>query len=491
MIEMKNINFRYKNETDKAGLYDINLYIAKGEVVLLCGESGCGKTTLTRLINGLIPHYFEGELLGEVLINGKDIKQRQLYETAENVGSVFQNPRSQFFNVDTNSELAFSCENQGLPIHEIMDRMEKTIEHLKISDLMNRNIFNLSGGEKQKIACGCVHTASPEIIVLDEPSSNLDSQATMALAEIIAHWKSEGKTVVIAEHRLYYLRDIADRMMLMHEGKIEREFDRNEMAALPQTELSEFGLRQFSLSELINSGVSAKKSAEKTPPGQIELIDFHFHYKNGLHALNIDSLFLPQGQIIVVIGKNGAGKSTFSRCLCGLPKKFKGTAKINGKVYRKKDLLANTYMVMQDVNHQLFTESVLDEITLSMKEENTAKAESILDSLNLLSLEDRHPMSLSGGQKQRVAIGSAVASEREIIIFDEPSSGLDLRHMEQVSQNIKALKAMGKTQVIVSHDLELILKTCDYVIHLEDGKLKKQYPLAENEEELIAFFSGG
>ena len=477
MIEIKNVFFKYESGEAGGVLDNIDLKINKGEVVLLCGESGCGKTTLTRLLNGLIPHYYDGELTGEISIAGHDAVSMPLYETAKYVGSVFQNPRSQFFNVDTNSELAFSCENQGLPASEIIRRRAKTVEDLNIRELMNRSIFKLSGGEKQKIACGCVHTASPDIIVLDEPSSNLDSKSTMDLAQIIAHWKNEGKTVVIAEHRLHYLRDIADRIVYMRKGKIEKEFSIEDAKALSSDLLARYGLRPLSLKALRQKMQCRDGEFEDDPEKAIRLGAFHFSYKNRVHALGLGSLSLPRGKIIAVIGKNGAGKSTFARCLCGLNKRFKGTMKIDDVKYPSKKFLKNTYMVMQDVNHQLFTESVLDEVLLNMDEEDSEKAEVILSKLGLLEIKNLHPMSLSGGQKQRVAIAGAIASEREIIIFDEPTSGLDLRHMEQVSECLKALKEMGKTLIIVSHDLELIVKTCDIVLHFENGKVIDKYSI--------------
>lgn len=483
MIELNHVSFRYESGTHNGGLQNVSLHVKKGEVVLLCGESGCGKTTLTRLINGLIPHYYEGRLSGEILINGMDAGKMPLYETAKYVGSVFQNPRSQFFCVDTGSELAFGCENQGLPADEILKRIDRTISHLRMDDLMKRSIFKLSGGEKQKIACGCVHTASPDIIVLDEPSSNLDAQATRDLAHIVAHWKNEGKTVVIAEHRLYYLRDIADRMIFMRDGRIEKEFTMAEAKRLKSSEMSGMGLRPLSLESPAVPGETGNKAAD-----QIELSDFHYNYKGGMQALKLPSLSVPKGQIVAVIGKNGAGKSTFARCLCGLNKRFDGKVWMCGKAYRRKQCLKSAYMVMQDVNHQLFTESVLDEVLLSMEEENTEKAETILDGLNLLDMKELHPMSLSGGQKQRVAIAGAIASGREIIVFDEPTSGLDLRHMEQVSASLKQLKAMGKTLIIISHDVELIMKTCDYVLHFESGTVKNAYCLNHKGIELLTGF---
>jgi energy-coupling factor transport system ATP-binding protein len=484
MIQLNHVSFQYDSGEQRGALRDICLDIKKGEVVVLCGESGCGKTTLTRLINGLIPHYYEGSLSGEVLVDGKDTGKIPLYETAKYVGSVFQNPRSQFFCVDTDSELAFGCENQGMPENEISERIDRTVSHLRTQNLMKRSIFQLSGGEKQKIACGCVHTASPDVIVLDEPSSNLDMQATADLAHIIAHWKSEGKTVVIAEHRLYYLREIADRLVFMRDGRIEQDLPMSHAKNFLPRDLSKMGLRALTLDHLTAQPCTDRKAEER-----IELSNFRFSYKKCRPALNIDNLSIPKGQIIAVIGQNGAGKSTFARCLCGLNKGCDGQICVSGQTYSKKHCLKKAYMVMQDVNHQLFTESVLEEVLLSMEEENTEKAEAILHSLNLLAMKDLHPMSLSGGEKQRVAIGGAIASERDIIIFDEPTSGLDLRHMEQVSECLKKLKAMGKTLIIISHDLELILKTCDYAMHVENGKVKNAYPLVHDGiERMKGFF---
>ena len=195
-----------------------------------------------------------------------------------------------------------------------------------------------------------------------------------------------------------------------------------------------------------------------------------------LHGIDLE---INRGETHVLMGPNGAGKSTFSRCFCGLEKRC-GEIVWNGRKYRLKDRLSTCYMVMQEVNHQLFTESVLDEVLISMEEENQERAEEILNRLDLLAFKDRHPMSLSGGQKQRVAIASAIASKRSILFFDEPTSGLDYRHMKEVANVLRQVRDAGITVYVITHDLELILDCCTDIIHLEDGSVIDQYGMDED-----------
>jgi len=482
MIEFQNVTFTYQSTERESGVYDLNLTIPDGQIVLLCGESGCGKTTLTRLINGLTPEYYEGKLDGIVLVNGKETTKTPLYELSKVVGSVFQNPRSQFFNVDTTGEIAFGCENIGLPKEEIYRRIGQVTGELRIQKLLDRSLFALSGGEKQKIACASVSAMEPEIFVLDEPSSNLDVATIADLKHIVAKWKSMGKTVIIAEHRL-----IADRVIYLKNGRIEKDMSATAFAQFSEEQLRTMGLRSLHPARFSNiPNVVIGDSS-------IEVKDFLFSYGK-IEAMNIPKMSVPQGAIVGILGDNGAGKTTFAKCLCGLEKSAKGTLQIGKEILGAKQRIKKCYMVMQDVNHQLFTESVSDEIMLSMQgqDEQTDKnqTEEILSSLNLLEYKELHPMSLSGGQKQRVAIGSAIASDKEILVFDEPTSGLDYHHMLEVADNLQRLSDMGKTLFIITHDPELIAKCCNYFVFIEHGKTVWSGRWTEDNKKRIAeFFS--
>ena len=473
MIKIDHISFSYGEENENTGgVRDIDLNIEDGQFVVLCGESGCGKTTITRLINGLIPHYYEGQMAGEVWVNGEKVSEQPLYDTAAVVGSVFQNPRSQFFNVDTTSEITFGCENLGQPEKDIRERFAKTVRDFRLEKLMDRNIFHLSGGEKQKIACAGVSIMEPDVLVMDEPSSNLDAASILDLRKILAFWKSQGKTIIVSEHRLYCLRGLADRFIYLAEGQVSRDYSAAEFEQLTEQQRSNMGLRTFALERLLPPVLPQQ---EKTA---LALHNFRFAYKNEPETLHIMDCEIPTNRIVGIIGNNGAGKSTFSRCFCGLEKRC-GEIVWNGRKYRPKDRLSTCYMVMQEVNHQLFTESVLDEVLISMEEENQERAEEILNRLDLLAFKDRHPMSLSGGQKQRVAIASAIASKRSILFFDEPTSGLDYKHMKEVANVLRQVRDTGITVYVITHDLELILDCCTDIVHFENGSIIDQFQMDE------------
>lgn len=469
IIQISNVSFQYEN-SEKGALHDVSLTVEPGECILLCGESGCGKTTITRLLNGLIPHFYEGTLNGMVEVCGLKIQEEELYTIAEKVGSVFQNPRSQFFCLDTTSEVAFGCENMGLPEDEIKQRIAKVTRELKMENLMGRNIFKLSGGEKQRVACASVSAMQTEIFVLDEPTSNMDLDAIEELKQTLLFWKKQGKTIVIAEHRLYWLKDICDRVIYMEEGHIVSDLPMKTFVTFSEDRIKAMGLRGLSLSQ--------PEFPEKTEKSgkTITFKNYHFNYEKE-EVLHMSDVTVPAESIIAVTGHNGAGKSTFLRCLCGLEKKFKGHTVLDGANLSGRQMLKNCYMVMQDVNHQLFCETVEEEIQLGMAEEKADKVSDLLRELDLAGFRERHPMSLSGGQKQRVAIASAVLAEKSVLIFDEPTSGLDYKHMRQTAGLFQRLKERKKTMFIITHDPELIAMCCTHVLHIEHGEVQEFYPL--------------
>lgn len=464
MIRFENVNFTYAANPEEMSLKDVSLTIRDGTCVLLTGPSGCGKSTLLRLLNGLIPEFYDGERNGKIFIDGTEISEKGIYDFVGKIGTVFQNPRSQFFNVDTTSELAFGCENMAIPKTEILSRIEQTVSAFQIEKLMDRNIFQLSGGEKQKIACASNHVLGPDIILLDEPSANLDYEAAENLRQIIQCWKAEGKTILIAEHRINYIWDLADRVVIFENGRVVQDFGKQEIWDFTEEQCRTYKLR--SLKRISPLQLLQEKDKKDTGEQEkIRLKDFIYAYKGGENALNIQEMHIKRAKTTAIVGANGAGKTTFLECLCGI-RKNKGKMYLEGKEYNSKARSKEIFMVMQDPNHQLFAESVLDEVLISMPDEDEEKAKEILSQVDLSDFADRHPMSLSGGQKQRVALACAIASECHILLLDEPTSGLDLSHMLQVAFILNRLKEQGRTIITVTHDSELIGTCCDEIIEL-------------------------
>lgn len=509
--EIENIIFNYAAQNDAAAINDVSFQVRKGECLLLTGLSGCGKTSILRLLNGLIPRYYEGALSGSVLIGRENIANLPIYEVSKKAATVFQNPKSQFFNLDTTSEILFFLENTGTPIDVMRERLGRIASFLHIEHLLDRNIFNLSGGEKQMIAIASALASDTDIILFDEPTSNLDVFYIERIALVLRKLKAAGKTLIISEHRLCFLKDIIDRALILKDGKIAHSLSAAEFAGLTEKKRKEFLLRPITLDDRVfareprsagnaesagvydradsggkpSAGDSVAQSAQGAQMLHIEQLFYRFpKEKNPVVA--VENLSLGFGNITALVGKSGQGKSTFVHCLAGLTKPNKEAVCIDEKKLSAAKRLALSYLVMQDVGYQLFTESVGDEIALGKNKHNRAlDTDRILSALNLTQLKERHPLSLSGGQKQRVSIGAAVASGAQLLIFDEPTSGMDYFHMKETASLIKSVRAPDRLILIISHDFEFLSLVADELLLMENGKIVSQTAFSAAQAEKI------
>lgn len=531
-VNLQNLCFNYQasenmdqpDTKNLSALNDISISIKKGECILLTGISGCGKTSVLRTINGLIPNYYEGKLLGSIEVLGESIKEKPIYDISKKVSTVFQNPKSQFFNLDTTSEILFFLENMGTPFEKMHQRLNFISEFLNIKHLLDRNIFNLSGGEKQMIAIASALAADTDIIVMDEPTSNLDLYYIEKIAEVISLLKKSGKTLIISEHRLYFLNELIDRAFLIKEGKLEKEFSQQEFLALSEQNRKELLLRpiimnknvfnrledsdymQVQSSETIRKNKEDKNS-ENTKSAHLTVENLFYRFKKEKDDfLRVQNLKMEFGKVIALTGKNGQGKSTFAQCLTGLLKAKKDFVLLNGKKINAERRLELSYMVLQDVGYQLFTESVEDEIALGKnkkikpkqsaatenKEDGIPDVEAILKAMNLTELKDKHPLSLSGGQKQRVSIGAAISSGARIIIMDEPTSGMDYFHMKETAKLINSIRSNQTLILIISHDFEFLSLVTDEIILMEKGAVISHSEFTkEKAEEVFNYLKNG
>lgn len=463
-ITSKNISFTHLHQVTPS-IRDISLTIQAGECVLITGRSGSGKTTYSRILNGLSPEYFEGDLSGENWTLTMKAGEAPIEAYAAHVGSVFQNPKSQHFNINTTHEMAFPCENQGVEPEAIQERIQEVAQAFGIEHLLDRNIFELSGGEKQLIAFGAAAMMDPDVYILDEVTSNLDAQAIASVARIIRLLKSQGRTIVIFDHRLAWTTDFVDRYLYFNQGALTQEWTREALLGLSEVEREALGLRPTDLSPykatlqtkriqpiVSDMGLSAKKLA----------IGYDIH-----KPVKMDLNFtLEPGQVTGLMGPNGSGKSTLARTLVGLEKPIAGEVRWQGQAQKPKVLTKQAFLVMQDTNYQLFSDSVEQEILLGAA--FPERISDILEQLSLTDVREQHPMSLSGGQKQRVMIASALLSGKPFVVFDEPTSGLDMDNMMRFGEVLSYLKSQGFVVLLITHDEELAALWCDQILNMQE-----------------------
>ncbi|MGT2933842.1 ABC transporter ATP-binding protein [Streptococcus catagoni] len=462
LVKAKDLLFTYASRKEFACQIK-EATIKKGELIVLCGKSGSGKSTFLKLINGLIPEYFPGHLEGQLTVGEMAIGQVSVEDLSRQVACVFQNPSSQFFYREVKHELVFPCENQGIEPQKIKEKLVQVANDFSFSDLLEREMYSLSGGQKQRVAIASAIMQGSELILFDEPTAHLDNQGIAKVRAYLAALKEAGKTIIIAEHRLSYLRDLADRYFYFQDGCLAETFSAQDFYKLSRSQQRAYGLRSFDLDpvqEELNK-LKCKESAHNHDHLQIKGLQL----KAGKKELTyIDQLSFKKGSITGLVGPNGIGKSRFAAYLAGIFEDKKALISLDGKSLGAKERLAHTAIVLQNVRLQLFADSVSKELCLGQDRE--LNLTEISQELGLLPLLDKHPMSLSGGEQQRVMIASCLLSDKDIFIFDEPSSGLDLEHMTTLSHLLEDLKAKGKIIILISHDEELLLDACDSIYEM-------------------------
>lgn len=445
VIEFKDFSFTYEGEINPT-LKGINLKIKSGECVVFTGLSGCGKTTLLRVINGLCPSVFQGNVTGSFKTDFYGYENSFAGLNSKYVSSILQNPKNGFLFSNADDECKYSSKCIGKSRAEIENKF--TLLKDRYSELLlHENILNLSSGEAQTLSVLSSYIKAPKIIVMDEPTANLDINEIDELKKHIIELKNSNVTIVIAEHRVGYLKDVCDKVYVIQDG------------TLINGDGFEIRSENIAFSNI-------KEHFYRKTNDTLEILNLNYtiNYKEILKDI---SLSIKSNKVTAIIGLNGSGKSTLGKLIAGLIDNKKAVFAFNNNIISKKDRIKNSYFCMQDCYHQMVTASVKDEIILQNKKLNDLEIHNLLKMVDMDALENRHPSKLSGGQILRLVVLLAYISNNKIVILDEPTSGLDLKRMNCICRLINKMKEQGKIVILISHDLELLSKVADEYILLE------------------------
>jgi len=514
VISFKDFNFHYKIQNSPT-LHDINLEIYEGEKVLILGASGSGKSTLANCINGLIPFSFAGNITGSLKINGLETRDLSIFKLSTMVGTVLQDSDAQFVGLSVGEDIAFAMENDNVPREIMLPKVQEYSKEVGMEDFLTSLPFSLSGGQKQKVALAGVLGESMNILIFDEPLASLDPYSgtvTIDLIDKIA--RDNNRTVIIIEHRLEdALFRPVDRVVLMDKGRIVANTTSKEL--LCGDLLNTYGIREpLYISALKYAGCEIGNINNVEDPEKMELseddkeklreffthkTDFEplllgdetikaenvtFSYVRGAKAKNVlmdINLNIRKGERVALIGKNGAGKSTMARLICGIDRPDNGAIYINGDNYKKmsvREIGEEIGYVMQNPNQMLVKDIIKDEVELALRlkkmpeDEVKSRAENTLRTCELYKMRNWPVDAVSYGQKKRITVASILALEPEVVILDEPTAGQDYRHYMEIINFINRLNAeFGKTIIFITHDMHLAIENTDRAIVLSEGEL--------------------
>jgi energy-coupling factor transporter ATP-binding protein EcfA2 len=487
-LTVEQLSFRYRERSERA-IEDLSFALQPGELLLVAGASGCGKTTLIRCINGLIPRSYKGDLKGRVLIFDEETGDWPLARISQTIATVLQDPERQILGTKVLNEVAFGLENLGLARQEILQRVDEALEHLSIGHLRDRETFNLSGGEKQKVALAGVLAMRPRILLLDEPLASLDPASALETLATVRKLVDEGMSVLLIEHRVEDVLKIhPDRVMFMEDGRIRhlggleglvKVVDYHEVK-LPAELIMRRAAEDPPPAEIeILPGVTATSLDEEkdTKPALVRFENVTFEYEAGAEVLHEINLEIHRGDVIAILGPNGAGKTTFVKHAIGLLKPKSGRVLVNGKDTRQASVaeIAGTLgYVFQSPSHMLFASTVYKELAFGPKnlkhppEQIEKEVKEALEIVNLIEREQDSPLALSFGQQKRVSIAAILAMRSRILAMDEPTAGQDYENYMNFMDSILQMPGFNAI-LFITHDVDLAVIYANRTILMADG----------------------
>lgn len=484
-LVIDNLSFRYRDRPGTA-IHNISFEAEPGEILLIAGASGCGKTTLVRAINGLIPRSYKGEISGQVLLFGKDTKDWKLSQISQKIGTVLQDPERQILGTKVLNEVAFGLENLSMARDEIFMRVDEALNFLKISHLQDRETFNLSGGEKQKVALAGVLAMRPSILLLDEPLASLDPASAQDTLDAVRALADDGMTVLLVEHRVEdVLRIAPERVMFMGEGEIRYLGDVQGLSKvvnyrevkLPAEQIVGRARQDPPPVEIQVLPGATGKSAEKEALVKFQDVAFGYDVEREvLHGINLE---INRGDVIAVLGPNGAGKTTFVKHAIGLLKPKSGSVLVNGRDTREASVAEIASMlgyVFQSPSHMLFAPTVREELSFgptNMKHPRQQIEMEVKEALKIVNLSDKEndpPLALSFGQQKRVSIAAILAMRSKILVMDEPTAGQDYQNYMNFMDSILQMPAF-EAILFITHDVDLAVIYANRVLMVNDGRL--------------------